>query len=507
MSDVDVLVVGAGPTGLTVAAALAQQGIGVRVVDRGAGPVTTSRANILHARGVEVLRRTGAVYDLREQSLSPLGMSMYAGGRRLTTMTFAPLAGESTQALFVSQASIEERLRRRLDQLDVPIEWSTELLTLDPGDSEVSVRLRGPAGECPLAARWVVGCDGPESTVRKQAGIEFPGTTIGEQFLLADVDIDWNEERTHSRGWFHPDGLLLAMPMPGAGGSRESGRRWRLMADVSLDLGVRLSQEQILDRLGRIVATRSGITGARLGTAPWTSVFRINRRLAPDYRRGRVLVAGDAAHIHSPMGGQGMNTGMGDAENLAWKLALVVAGRAATGLLDSYTAERRPLARVVLASTSTNTNVMVGTRGWQRLLRDRVLAPLLNLPGVQARATQGASQLWVSYRNGPLGSRRPEASPRPGDRVPDRPARHSDGTPTRLHDELGRHWVLLGAADDRAAAPARERLGTAMIELTDPDGESPAMLIRPDGHLAWRWSRRDPDPTRWLDRTFGATAR
>ncbi|MDN5915203.1 MAG: FAD-dependent monooxygenase [Pseudonocardia sp.] len=494
----DVVIVGAGPTGLTLACALTAHGVAVRVVDRATGPSHTSRANILHARGVEVLARVGAVDGLREQALAPIGMKMHAHGRVLATMRFAPDPSESVQALFVSQAAIESALRCRLSRLGVEVEWDTPVTAAEQDAGGVTVTL---GFDTSVRADWLVGCDGAHSTVRDLAGIGFPGVPVVERFLLADVHADWNRDRSTSASWFHPDGLLLAMPMRGAEGSPED--LWRLMADVPAD-DEHLDPGQIVARFERLLPERAGQDHVRIRDAVWTSVFRVQRRLADDYRSGRILLAGDAAHIHSPIGGQGMNTGIGDAENLAWKLALVVHGRASEALLDTYTAERRPLAVEVLRSTTMNTRILVGTGPVARFLRDRVFVPLLNQPGVQRRATRTASQLWATYRAGPLGGR--GRAPRPGDRIPDRPCTRHDGTPTRLHAELNPLWVLLaprGHDTDLEAtdAVARKHLGADVIALHAHTALDRILLVRPDGHLAWRG--RDPaDLQRSLSRVL-----
>ncbi len=485
-----VLIVGAGPTGLTSACGLAAAGVPVRVVDAAAGPSTTSRANILHARGVEVLDRAGALGDLRQRSLQPIGMTMHAARRELATMRFLPDRREATQALFVSQAAIEARLRRRLADLGVGVEWGTSVEGAAQDADGVTVRFGGGAT---ARVNWLVGCDGAHSRVRHLAGIPFPGVPVVEQFLLADVHADWNRDRSTSAGWFHRDGMLLAMPMPD-----DAGNLWRLMANVS-PTGERLAPARIVARLEEVLAERAGETGIGIRSVVWTSVFRIQRSLADDYRRGRLLLAGDAAHIHSPIGGQGMNTGVGDAENLAWKLALVVAGRADPALLDTYTAERRPLATRVVRRTTTTTRLLLGEGVLSRFVRNRVLVPLLRQPGVQRRATRDASQLWVSYRRGPLGAwgRRP----RPGDRLRDRPCRRDDGTASRLHGELGPAWALLAHPDadvDDVLDLARAHLGFERVVVLRDPSTAGALLVRPDAHLA---ARADvPSVRRW----FGA---
>ncbi|SDK50966.1 4,5-epoxidase [Glycomyces sambucus] len=487
--DTEVLIAGAGPSGLVMGCALAARGVKVRVVDRADRPATTSRANILHARGVEVLTRLGALGDLPERALSPVGMTMYARGRELATMRFAPDASESVQALFISQADIETQLRQRLEASGGRVEYGREVVGGAQDRGGVTVAF---ADGDTLRAGWLVGCDGARSAVREQAGIAFPGVPVVERFLLADVRADWDRSREGSVGWFHTDGMVLAIPMRGTG----EDDLWRVMADVP-DTSGRLTPDQILDQVRAVLRERTG-EAPGIREAVWTSVFRVQRRLAADYRSGRLLLAGDAAHAHSPIGGQGMNTGIGDAENLAWKLALVVQGRAGAALLDTYTAERRPLAEVVLRNTTANTRLLAGATPATRFVRDRLLIPVMDLPAVQRRATRTASQLWVSYRRGPLGGRGP--SPRPGDRVPDLPCTGPDGEPTGLHTALRTGWALVAnTAHPELAATARRHLGPVASLLGT--GATP-MLVRPDGHLAWRGD--DPDDLRhWLTGTLG----
>ena len=220
-------------------------------------------------------------------------------------------------------------------------------------------------------------------------------------------------------------------------------------------------------------------------------MFSVHRRLADAYRQGRVLLAGDAAHTHAPFGGQGMLTGLGDAENVAWKLALVVSQRADAALLDSYERERRPLATEVLRGTSAVTKVNVAQSRLGRFVRDRLIVPLVNLPVVQRWVTYQTSQLWVSYRRGPLAERSlPFRKPRPGDRVPG-----LSGT------DLQGRWGLL--SDDASLMQvATARLGER-VAVVDHGSGSDAMLVRPDGHLAWR-GRKPARLDRWLRRALEA---
>jgi 2-polyprenyl-6-methoxyphenol hydroxylase-like FAD-dependent oxidoreductase len=502
MPNTSVLVVGAGPTGLTLACGLLSHGVAVRVVDAAAGPAVTSRALGLQPRGQEVLDRLGALAGLPARSIALHRVVVHVGGREIATLPVgmptrrvprAGLADRRTnrhhdsnpgraldRGLIVSQAEIEGELRRRLAELGGTVEWGVPVTDLDAVDAD-----------------WIVGCDGAHSAVRKAAGIGFPGVPLVERFLLADVRVALPLPRDGVAVWLDGDSMLGAFPLPG-------DDVWRLMAPDPDPA----SEPDPLAVLTEQVARRTGITTA---VEPlWTSTFRFHRRLADTYRHGRVLLAGDAAHIHSPFGGQGLNTGIGDAENLAWKLAMVISGRAAPELLDTYEAERRPVAAEVLASTSGMTTTLLGGSLAARLVRDHVLVPLMNLPPVQRLIWEQASQLLVSYRRGPLGGRSLRG-PRPGDRVPDVPCRRADGSPTRLHAELGSGWAVLGpdgAVLDACAAVADPLLGlVARLAVARSD----VLLVRPDGHLAWRGT--DPSALRhhlasraWLTGTVARSA-
>lgn len=498
MDSADVLVAGAGTTGLTLACGLLMSGVRVRVIDRAAGPAVTSRALVLQARGAEVLDRLGALGDLRQRAIPIQRITAYARSRRPATIRIGDFSA-AARPLVVSQAEIEAVLRDRLAELGGGVEWDTELVDADQDGSGVTARL---TGQDDVRVGWLAGCDGAHSRVRKLAGIEFPGAPVAERFLLADAYLDWDTGRDGTLAWLHRDGVLAAFPLPDDTGG---GTLWRLLADLAP--GPDLDGQAALDECRRLLADRAGRTDVTIRGARWTSTFRIQRRLAEAYRNGRLLLAGDAAHIHSPVGGQGMNVGIGDAENLAWKLAAVINGQAAEPFLDTFQAERRPVAAGVLSTTTNATRVLLGGGRLTRLLRDRVAVPLAGLPPVQRRGAAIASQLGVSYRRGPLGSRQPGrpywpgTGLRPGDRVPDVTCFRADGRGTRLYAELGGHWALLHADGEGrdCAAVIREHLGDRLTTLTAPDqrrGE--LLLIRPDAHLAWR-GRPAPEKTgTWL---------
>ncbi|HEU4346254.1 MAG TPA: FAD-dependent monooxygenase [Actinoplanes sp.] len=452
-----VLVVGAGPTGLALACGLLQGGADVRIVDAAAGPATTSRALGLQPRGIEVMDRLGALGELPDRGVTVREVVINVDGTELTRLRVGGVTKLVTRpGVMMSQAEVEGQFRRRLAELGGAVEWNHEVTDL---------RHDG----------WIVGCDGAHSRVRKLAGVGFPGVPLIERFLVADVHADLPLDRHAVSTWLRGDRMFALFPLPGTD-------LWRILVPEPEGAGADDRHALLL----RLLTEHTGLAASLVTGIVWTSSFRIHRRLADTYRVGRVLLAGDAAHIHSPFGGQGMNTGLGDAENLAWKLALVATGRADERLLDTYQAERRPIATEVLGHTSSMTRVMLGRTVLERVVRDHVVVPLMNRGFVQRLIAEGSSQLRVSYRRGPLGSARPLVGrgPRGGDRMPGLP----------LADLRGR-WSVLTA--DRAEVRAAEsRLGADAVRTLPPIPGAKAFLVRPDGHVACRGDAAEI--TRWL---------
>jgi 4,5-epoxidase len=478
-----VVIVGSGPTGLATACALMSAGVGVRVLDQAGAPPGTSRALGLQPRGAEVLERLGALADLPQRSRPIRQVAVHVDGRELGRLAVGrPTRLVQRPGLLVAQTEIESALRDRLAVLGGTVEWGRKVTDLRPDPGGVDIVLED--GET-VRAGWVVGCDGAHSRVRAAAGIEFPGVPLVERFLLADVHVELGLPRDTVAVWLRGDDMLAAFPLPGPD-------LWRLMAPAVATTDV--TPDAVLDALIGRLRRHSGIAAA-VGACDWTSTFTIQRRLASAYRRGRILLAGDAAHVHSPFGGQGMNTGIGDAENLAWKLAMVVRGRAGVALLDTYAAERRPVAEEVLSSTSSLTGLVLGGSAPARLLRDRVLVPLMNAPLVQRLIWEHASQLKVSYRRSWL------PGLRPGDRVADVAGSTEGGRQSRLHAELGPRWVLIAPATvtgEACAATARRALGAdGVTRLVPAQPTRRVLLVRPDAHLGWS-GRTPADLARWL---------
>jgi 4,5-epoxidase len=499
-SEPDVLIAGAGPTGLTLACGLLANGVAARIVDKAFRPAGTSRALGLQPRGIEVVDRLGALNGLPDRALQVEQVVVHINGKQAASVRVGQRTALVTRpGLVISQALVEAELRRRVSELGGEIVWGREVAAAKQDAHGVRVSL-ADGGQTRVS--WLVGCDGAHSRVRDLAGIGFPGVPLAERFLLVDANADLPLSRNSIYVWLDGDSVFGAFPLPGQD-------LWRLMAPAADPGGEAdlVTDEVVLAEVARLLGERTGCDPSLVRDPEWVASFRVHRRLAETYRAGRILLAGDAAHVHSPFGGQGMNTGIGDAENLAWKLAMVVNATAAPELLDSYEAERRPIAAKALKSTGAAGNLILGNHVFARLLRDRIVVPLMNKPSMQRHVWEGLSQLKVTYRRGPLGQARKWFAghgPLPGDRVPDvECVRAHGGGRTTLHAELASKWALVvpgQVVSDEYAAVVAERLGDDGIVtlVADHDSGEEIMLVRPDAHLGWR-GRADPDALdRWL---------
>ena len=396
--ETDVLIVGAGPTGLTLACELLRRGIQCCLIDRLNEPVQTSRAFDLQSRTLEVFEAMGMVEKALAVGTRAKEARVYEREKLLITM-YPKSVGDVPYpyVLTVPQSRTEHLLLERLHELGGTAQRSRELMALRQ-EGDVVVALIGDARAesthaQEMRARWVVGCDGSHSTVRKLLDIPFEGSTRDEEFLLADVDLDWEKGRNINYIWLHRDGLFVAMPLP-------QGQQWRLFADIA-QIGGAVPRASV-ELFQALMAERTGESKTTISNPTWLSNFSINQRMVRSYRQGHVFLAGDAAHIHSPIGGQGMNTGIQDAYNLAWKLTLVIGGRAAERLLDIYEEERKPVARRVLGETTRGTNLIVSRNPVLHFLRDHVLLRLLSLNSVQGALSQVVSGIGINYRSSSL---------------------------------------------------------------------------------------------------------
>jgi 2-polyprenyl-6-methoxyphenol hydroxylase-like FAD-dependent oxidoreductase len=514
--DLDALVVGGGPTGATMAAELLARGLAVRVIDKAAARSDKSRALVVQARSLELFQKMGIADELVARGRRTVRINWWVGERSPMQIDFAHVPGLDTPypfLLFVSQAETERLLDARLAALGAKVERPVELLDFaDDGDGVVA-RLRHEDGrEESVRARWIVGCDGAHSVVRKQAGLRFEGAPYPSDFVLADVAVDSDLAEGELHLFLPARGLLALFPLPGA-------RRFRVIAAPPEPPAH--ESDPTLDEV-EAMARRLCPHELALRDPVWLARFRLHHRGVDRYRAGRAFVAGDAAHIHSPAGGQGMNTGIQDAWNLAWKLALVVRGQAPEALLDTYHAERHPVGQTLLRFTdrmfTLGTTSSALTSRLRNALVPLVAPQVMGRAGGRRAAFRFVSQLAVSYRGGPLSveNGRFHDGPRAGDRAPDGPLLVG-GSETTLFTVMARpEFQLLlfsPATPDGALLPGSGALRVHTIdEQSDPRGElrtrygardGAVYVVRPDGYVAYRSAGASLEGARaYLDRQF-----
>jgi 2-polyprenyl-6-methoxyphenol hydroxylase-like FAD-dependent oxidoreductase len=510
----DVLVVGAGPTGLTLALELAAHGVRPRLVDRSRDRVHESRALAIQPRTLEVLARRGASDELVRAGNRAVQLRIHSRGREraMPLFDFGLADTAYPYLLFESQAETERILADRLTAAGVAIERGVALTGLEPLEGAVAAHLSHDDGRIEtVTARYVVGCDGAHSTVRTAAGIGFRGSSYPQTFVLADVDAD-GLAADAAHAYLAERGMLFFFPL-GAPAA------WRVLAmrppadPTPPDAPVTLDQVQAL--------TDPYTNGTvRLHDPVWMTNFLLHQRAATHYRAGRIFLAGDAAHIHSPAGAQGMNTGIQDAVNLGWKLAHTVRGLVNPAVLDTYDPERAPVGRLVLRFTDRAFTVATSTNPLIRFARTRIAPAVVPLLGkaraARARFFRTVAQLGIRYRSSALsreGPHAPRRGPRAGDRLPDAPVIH-DGQTTTLHAAVGAagwHLLLCGPVGAWPAARKADLVRTysgavtthhlsptaAPGALHDHDrralrrlglrtGGAAVYLIRPDGHIGYR---------------------
>ncbi|MBA3549775.1 MAG: FAD-dependent monooxygenase [Nannocystis sp.] len=500
------LVVGAGPTGLTMACELRRRGLRVRVVDQALAPSRHSKALVLQVRTREVFEQMGVGDAVDARATAPASVTMTTRAGPLATFAFPAFPGRFTGPRFLDQSTTEALLYARLQELGGTVERGTKLVAYREHDGGVTATLATPEGEQEVAAAWLLGCDGAHSAVRRLAGIPFEGAPYEDMFDQADLKIRWDKPENSAFMFFREQGVAAFLPLPGG--------RHRIICIG----GEHPKDDPTLAYFQGVLAEFA--PQAEAHDPDWIVRFRLHLRMVPRMREGRAFLAGDAAHIHSPAGGQGMNTGIQDAFNLAWKLALVQRG-APPALLASYDAERRAVAGKVLRLSDALIRRALARSPTVKLLRNLAARYLLPRQAIQGRMAQVLSQTTISYRYAGTcveARRWPHRGPSPGDRAPDL----AGATPPLMVAFAATPWFSLvtlpGPTDDPRLAAEAERLAarwpdlicvirvlrgpgplppgnvTASVVYADSDEldaiyapRGPELcLVRPDGHIGAR---------------------
>ena len=459
-SHVDILIVGAGPVGLFLANECTRRGLRWRLVEAHASQSVHSKALAIFPRTLEILDMAGLVEPFLRVANRVASVAIISHRRRLAQLRFAPEDSPYPFIAMVPQDVTERLLVEHIAETTGRVEYETALVSAVDRGSHVVATLERGGDRLDVTATFVVGCDGAHSTVRHLLGVPFSGGEYEDSFMLADVET--NDALPAGELQLCPSefGPVAIFPM--------SATRRRIVAIVPRIEGDAPS----LDLVREILKQR-GPAEVEARALNWSSYFRVHHRRATNLRVGRFFIAGDAAHIHSPYGGQGMNTGLHDAWNLAWKLDLVVRGLGSEQLLDSYAAERIPVIDHVIQTTHTLTRVMSTPSHWAQRLRDAAIPMLSHLAPFQHAFVERLSELGIAYRGSPI----------------------VDGSGTRWFDEslrggngIMRRFVLFcdEAADERTKDALRQFVASANDVLELRLGRHPGtMLVRPDGYVAY----------------------
>ncbi|RYG22230.1 FAD-dependent oxidoreductase [bacterium] len=454
----DVLIVGAGPTGLMLAVWLAANGVKARIVDPKPGPTSETRAVTVQARTLEFFAMLGIAERAAERGRIARASNLWAGGKVVARIPLGEIGkGRSPYpfVLLLSQSETEALLYERLRELGGEVEWGLGVETVER--SEVTFNFT-PEREKAMF-RFIIGCDGASSVVRKAAGFGFPGGTYSGRFYVADVDAKGGLVPGEVNISFDRDRFFAFFPL-------KAENRYRMVGILNPDL---LDEGVTLDDVRPEIEEGMRTT---VENANWFSLYRVHHRVVDRFRKGPIFLAGDAAHVHSPFGGQGMNTGLGDAVNLGWKLVEVLKYGASERLLDTYEVERLPFAKALVATTDRAFEMVVRQTPFARFVRTRLIPLVLpfvfRLGFAQRRAFGTVSQTGIDYRKSPLSvgkSGRFVA----GDRLPS-----SDG----IQPAAGQ-WSLVMLENSAKALAWCDR--HSILPTVGSGNE--ILLVRPDGHL------------------------
>lgn len=467
-----VLIIGAGPVGLTLASELTRYGVSVRIIDKAAARTDKSKAMVLWSRTLELLDHAGAdgSAPFLEAGFKVDGVTFVAGTKVVGRVAMDAIPSPHAYALTLPQSDTERLLEERLAAQGVTVERSTEATALTFAADRTDAVLSHADGRMEaVSADWLVGCDGAHSTVRHALDTPFSGETMMSDWFLADVHMTgYPRADTDASIHWHRDGVLIIFPF--------KGQRYRIIGDLPYT-DAKVPSSPTLEQVQAIV-DRRGPAGTKLFDPIWLSGFRINGRKVAQYRHGRVFVAGDAAHVHSPAGGQGMNTGMQDAFNLAWKLAMVVRGDAAESLLDSYSPERSAVGDEVLKAAGRLTAVATLSNPMAQTLRNLAAHAVLGMPRFTHGVADTMAEVAIHYADSPLNGPHVRTGPRPGERI----APVVGQTPIGSGD-VPRFVLCADRSETVLALPAKYPDLVGAVIRPPLDGAA-VSLVRPDGYLA-----------------------
>ncbi len=456
-----------------MAVELARFGVPMRIVDKAPCRSDKSKALVIWSRTLELIDRMGCSASFLAAGCKVSAVNIVSGTKQIIHLALRDVATPHPYALMLPQSETERLLEEHLNALGVRVERSVELKAFEALGEGITATLGHPGGRDEIVeAGWLIGCDGAHSTVRHKLGMVFAGDTLPMDWILADAHLSGVRTTSEVDLAWHADGVLAIFPI-----SRD---RFRVVADVGPAKTEGPRADPTLEEVQAIL-DRRGPGGIQASEPVWLSSFRINERKVADYRAGRVFLAGDAAHVHSPAGGQGMNTGIQDACNLAWKLALVCRGTCTEEpLLDSYSAERSAVGTQVLKETGQATALAILRGGIQQAVRNHVASLLFGLSSVQKAAANTVTEISVGYGESPLNAQAGHfhGGPDAGSRAPVRANEHPVGAGSQPK------FVLFAAVEEQTSELAARYPDLLEPAVRKPFSEGALTLVRPDGYVA-----------------------